>query len=168
MELQSSNFPWYAVRTKSNQEKTAATILESKGYEQYLPTYKVRRQWSDRLMETRLPLFPGYVFCRFDERKRLPIMTTPGVVSIVGFGKDPVPVHDAEIQAIQTTLASGLAADPCPFIREGQRVRITRGPLENVEGILLKKQSSLKFVVSVVLLQRSISVDLDSSWISAS
>src|SRR5579875_1974030 len=101
--------PWYGVRTRSNFEKTTASVLEAKGYQQYLPCYKVRRRWSDRTVETSLPLFPGYVFCRFDARLRLPIITSPGVVSIVGSGDEPAFIPDAEIEAVEAILRSGLA-----------------------------------------------------------
>lgn len=82
-----AEFPWYAVRTKSNQERLVIAILDSKGYEHYLPVYRCRRRWSDRVVTTEVPLFPGYVFCRFDYTRRLAIMTTLGVVSIIGCGK---------------------------------------------------------------------------------
>lgn len=159
--------PWYGIRTKSNCENVAATVLEAKGYESYLPSYRVRRRWSDRTVETTLPLFPGYVFCRFDARHRLPIVTTPGVASIVGFGNEPAPIAEAEIHAVQLILQSGLAAEPSPFLREGQRVRIKRGALTGVEGILLKKKSEWRMVVSVTMLQRSISVEVDREWVAA-
>ena len=160
-------FPWYAVRTRSNFERTASTVLAGKGYEQYLPLYREKKRWSDRTVISALPLFPGYVFCRFDSKKRVPILSTPGVFAIVGFGTEAAPIPDDEIEAIERVLHSGLAAGPCPFIREGQRIRIKYGPLENVEGILLKKKSEWRMVVSVPMLQRSVSVEIDASWISA-
>lgn len=160
-------WPWFGLRTRSNHEKVTATVLENKGYEHYLPTYRSRRRWSDRVVETDQPLFPGYVFCRFNPVQRLPIMTTPGVVSIVGFGKDPAPIGDEEIEAVQAVMRSGLAAEPCPFLREGQRIRVKYGSLSGVEGILTKKKSSWRMVVSVTMLQRSISVEIDSDWIAA-
>jgi len=158
--------PWYGVRTKSNHEKVASTVLKGKGYQQYLPVYRSRKRWSDRVVETELPLFPGYVFCRFDPKERLPVITTPGVVSIVGFGNDPAPIADSEIQAVQGILASGLSAQPCGFLREGQRIRVIRGSLEGLEGILLKKKNEWRMVVSISMLQRSISVEIDREWIT--
>ena len=160
-------YPWYGIRTKSNCENVAATVLEAKGYESYLPSYRVRRRWSDRTVETTLPLFPGYVFCRFDAHHRLPVVTTPGVASIVGFGNEPAPIAEAEIHAVQLILQSGLAAEPAPFLREGQRVRIKHGALTGVEGILLKKKTEWRMVVSVTMLQRSISVEVDREWVAA-
>lgn len=158
--------PWFGIRTRSNQEKMAASALESKGFEHYLPTYRSRRRWSDRIVESDQPLFSGYVFCRFDPNRRLPIVTTPGVVSIIGFGKEPAPIADSEIEAVQTVLRSGLAAEPCPFLREGQRVRVKHGALEGVEGILLKKKSEWRMIVSVTMLQRSLAVEIDREAIT--
>ena len=158
---------WYGVRTKANHEKTAAAVLDAKGYQQFLPVYRVRRKWSDRTVETSLPLFPGYVFCRFDGRFRMPIESTPGVVSIVGFGGLPAAIPENEIHAVESALRSGLAAQPCPFIREGQRIRVKSGILEGLEGILLKKKSEWRVVVSIEMLQRSLSVEVDPDSISA-
>jgi transcription antitermination factor NusG len=151
----------------SNCEKVASAVLEGKGYEQYLPLHRVRRRRSDRVVQTELPLFPGYVFCRFDATQRLPIMTTPGVVSILGFGKTPVPVPDSEIEAIQTIVRSGMAAEPCSFPQEGQEIRVHRGSLEGLEGILLKKKTEWRMVVSLTILQRSLSVEIDRDSITA-
>lgn len=162
----SSHLPWYGVRTKSNHEKVAAVSLENRGYEKYLPLYRKRTRWSDRVVETDQPLFPGYLFCRFDAKKRLPIVTTPGVVAVVGFGREPAPIAESEIHAIQAVLRSGLASEPCPFVAEGQHIRVSRGALEGLEGILLKKKSEWRMVVSVTMLQRSVSVEIDRECIT--
>ena len=143
-----------------------AAILDSKGYEQYLPLYRRRRRWSDRVVTAEVPLFPGYVFCRFDSQHRLPVISTLGVVSIIGFGSDPEPIPDDEIKAIERVLQSGAGAEPHPFLRVGQRVRVSQGALKDVEGILVRKKSDLRLVVSVSILQRSVSVEIDSSCIS--
>ncbi len=159
-------FPWYGIRTRSNQEKLTATVLENKGFENFLPTYRVKRKWSDRLVETDVPLFPGYVFCRFEVKQRLPILTTPGVVSVLGFGSEPAAIADSEIEAIQAILESGFSAEPCDYLYEGQRVRVTSGALEGVEGVLLKKKNQWRMIVSVTILNRSISVEIDRDWIA--
>src|SRR2546425_11631971 len=117
-------YPWFALRVRSRYENTVATILGGKGYEWFLPLYKSRRPWSDRIKEIQLPLFPGYIFCRFDLQHRLPILTTPGVVTVVGIGKRPIPIDDAEIAAIQAAVRSGIPSRPWPFLRIGQRVRV--------------------------------------------
>jgi transcription antitermination factor NusG len=133
-----------------------------------MPCYRHRRRWTDRVIEIQSPLFPGYVFCRFDVLKRLPILTTPGVVSIVGVGKLPLAIPDDEIAAVETILRSELYAEPWPYLREGQRVRIDQGPLLGLEGVVIKKkQNEWRIVVSVTLLQRSIATEIDRDWIRA-
>ncbi len=162
-----NHFPWYGLRTKSNCEKTASAVLGIKGYDYYLPLYRVRRRWSDRVVVTELPLLPGYIFCRLDAMCRLSILTTPGVVSIISCGKVPVPIPEIEIDAIQAILRSGNIVEPCPYLREGQRIRINRGSLEGLEGILLKKKAEWSMVISVTMLQRSVAVEIDREWITA-
>ena len=142
-------------------------MLEGKGYQHYLPLYSTRRRWSDRVIEARWPLFPGYVFCRFDPKNRLPIITTPNIVSILGFGKEPAPIPDSEIEAVKAVLRSRFDAKPCPFLHVGQRVRVKRGSLEGLEGILTKKKTEWRMVLSITMLQRSISVEIDVEWIEA-
>jgi transcription antitermination factor NusG len=159
-------YPWYAIRTRSNHERIAGTILEEKGYESYLPLYQTKRRWSDRVVEAEKPLFPGYLFCRFDRKEQLPILTTAGVAGIVGFGLEPEPVPETEIDAVQALLRSGLRVEPSMLLHEGQRVRVKRGALEGLEGTLIKKKSEWRFVVSITMLQRSISVEIDSDWIT--
>lgn len=152
---------WYGVRTRSNYEKLTAEMLSGKGYEAYLPTYRARRQWSDRTVEKELPLFAGYLFCRFDPQYRLPILTTPGVVSVISSGRMPVPIPEAEIGAVRSAIASGFPMAPCAYLKEGQRVRVRGGPLDGVEGILIRKKSDWRIVLSVEMLQRSVAIEID-------
>ena len=147
-------------------EKTTATILQNKGYQEFLPLYRSRRPWPDRTKQLDLPLFPGYVFCRFSPHGRLPILTTPGLVHIVGIGKVPVPVDEQEIEAIHTIIKSGLAAEPWPFVKVGNLVRIDHGCLYGLEGILIETKKRHRLVVSVTLLQRSVAVETDRDWVS--
>ena len=168
MQPGNRSHPWFALRVRSRYENTVATILGGKGYEWFLPLYKSRRPWSDRIKEIQLPLFPGYVFCRFNVQKRLPILTTPGVVAIVGIGKCPIPVDDGEIAAIQATVRSGLPSRPWPFLEIGQRVRVEYGPLCGLEGILVDLKGQHRLVLSVNLLQRSVAVEVDSAWVICS
>jgi transcription antitermination factor NusG len=152
---------WFALSAKRNHEKCVAEMLRGKGYEEFVPTYRIRRRWSDRYKELELPLFPGYVFCRFDPARRLPILTTPGVVLIVGNGRVPVPVEDAEIEALRAVVASNLRVEPWPYLRVGERVVIESGSLAGLEGILQEVRKSCRIVVSVELLQRSVAVEVD-------
>ena len=159
-------FPWYVLAVRSNFERSASQSLADKGYETFLPQYRVRRKWSDRSKEIELPLFSGYTFCRFDSRQRLPILQAPGVISILGFtGTGPIPVDEAEIAAVRTLLDSNLPVGPWPFLRAGSFVTVERGPLTGVEGIVVEVKTKFRLVVSVSLLQRSVSVEIDRDWV---
>jgi transcription antitermination factor NusG len=159
---------WFALRVRPRCERLAASALDGKGLEQFLPLQTVRRRWSDRVKTSEAPLFPGYVFCRFDPFHRLPILTTPGVSSVVAFGKEPMPVADHEIASLQAVVQSGLFAAPCPFIQAGQKVRIDCGPLSGTEGVIVQVKSAVRLVVSITLLQRSVAVEIDRLWVSPS
>jgi transcription antitermination factor NusG len=157
--------PWYAIRVRSKFEQTVSAALSGKGYDQYLPLYRSRRTWSDRAKDLDLPLFPGYLFCRFDVQVRLPILTTIGVISIVGTGRIPVAVSDQEIDAIQTMTRSGLHLQSWPHLAIGSRVVIEQGPLKGLEGVALDIKKKYRLFVSVPLLQRSVSVEIDREWV---
>jgi transcription antitermination factor NusG len=136
-----------------------ATALEGKGYTVYLPLYRKRVRTQAKYIS--LPLMPGYVLSRIDLTRRLPILTTPGVVGIISFGNAFIPIAEHEIEAVQRVEQSGIASIPCPYLREGDRVRITEGALEGVEGLLLQSKTECRVVVSIELLQRSVSVEID-------
>lgn len=156
-----AEYPWFALRIRSRFEKTTSTVLRSKGFEDFSPLYRSRRNWSDRVKEIELPLFPGYLFCRFNPLDRFPVLSTPGVVSVVGIGKVPQPVEEHEIEQIQSILASGIPAQPWPFLTIGQKVRISNGSLAGLEGLLVNIKNGFRLVVSVTLLQRSVAVEID-------
>ena len=158
-------WPWYALQIRSRYEKYSAAWLDQKRYECFLPLSMSRRRWSDRIKEFEVPLFSGYLFCRFDVLHRLPILQTPGVRGIVGIGKTPVPVPDEEIAVIQRVVDSGVSAQPWPFLRVGQRVRIEQGPLAGLEGFIVSVRSHCQLVVSVTLLQRSVAVEIEPAWL---
>jgi transcription antitermination factor NusG len=158
------NYQWFALKTVAH-EKTVAELLGMKGFENFLPLYRSRKKWSDRVKEVHLPFFPGYVFCKFDPAHRLPILTTYGVSFVVGSGRVPVPVSEAEIAALKKVVASGVAASPCPFLAVGERIEIVEGPLQGLEGLLTNIKSSCRVVVSVSLLQRSLSAEIDRHWV---
>jgi transcription antitermination factor NusG len=156
---------WFALSVTPRKEKATARALRTMGYEDFLPLYSVKRRWSDRIKTVEFPLFPGYVFCRFDPRLRLPILKISTVNSVVGPGNTPEPVDDSEIIALQTVCRSGLQAIPCPYLTVGSKVRINDGPLKGLEGILVRDKET-RLILSVMLLQRSISVEIDRSWVS--
>jgi transcription antitermination factor NusG len=164
-EIAVPQFPWFALRVRSNAEKIVHAALLRKQYESFLPTYRSRRRWSDRVKELDAPLFPGYTFCRFDAAKRLPILTTPGVVSIVSSGQGPIAVDEGELASVRSMLLSGAVVGPWPFLREGEYVSVERGPLAGVEGIIVSVKNQYRLVVSVSLLQRSVAVEIDRDWV---
>jgi transcription antitermination factor NusG len=166
MKPETSTHSWFALQTRSRYEHFAAAHLRSKGYELFLPVYTCRRRWSDRIKEVELPLFPGYVFCKFDLLNRLPILVTPGVIQVVGNGKNPLPIDDAEVAALQAVVQSELPRQPWPFLQVGQKVRIAYGPLCGFEGILVNVKGNHRLVLSVGLLRRSVAVEVDSAWVS--
>lgn len=155
---------WYAVRVKSRTEKSVATMANQRGFEEFLPVYESRRRWSDRIKAVEVPLFGGYVFCRLNAEYRLPLLTIPGVLHIVGLGKVPIPVDDAEIAALQAASVLGIQAEPWPYLKVGERLRLDRGPLAGVEGLLVEIRNSYRLVLSVSLLNRSVAVEIDRDW----
>jgi transcriptional antiterminator NusG len=152
---------WYALRVRSNHETVVQSGLRSRGFEEFLPVYRARARWSDRVKVTQRPLFPGYVFARFDPSNRLPVLMLPGFVHIIGFGNGPEPVDQAELHAIRRFVDSGLPITPWPYLREGERVVVQYGALSGLEGMVLRASDSLRLVVSLNLLQRSVAVELD-------
>lgn len=159
-------FGWFALQVRAGMEKIAAASLRGKGYEDFLPLYRVQRRWSDRIKEVEVPLFPGYLFCRFDPLDRLvPVLTTPGVSRIVSAGRTPIPIPEQEMEAVHTIIQSGLAAEPWPFLRAGCQIAIDRGPLAGLDGVLTRVAGGHRLVVSVSLLQRSVAVQVDRAWV---
>jgi transcription antitermination factor NusG len=158
---------WFALQVRTRWEGSTAVLLEGKGYRTLLPTYKTRKAWSGKTREISTPLFPGYVFCQFDSQKRLPILVTPGVLSVVSTGRVPLPVDDNEISNIQTLVASGCQAEPWPYLEVGQRIRVECDSLRGVEGILIQFKGNHRIVVSVSLLRRSVALEIDRWSVSA-
>lgn len=157
------NHSWFAIQVRSRWESSTAELLCGKGYITLSPTYQTKRNWSGRLREVSAPLFPGYIFCRFEVQKRLPVLLTPGVIGVVSRGRIPIPVEESEIAAIQTVVASGMHAEPWPYLEIGQRIRIEKDALAGLEGILVQFKGNHRIVVSVSLLQRSVALEIDRS-----
>jgi len=140
---------WYALTVKPQHEKAVAEQLHAKSLEEYLPLYRARRRWSDRIATVALPLFPRYVFCRFTFDDRLKVLRTPSVLAILSCNGKPCPIDDREIAAIKAMSSSGRPVWPWPFVSIGQRVRISVGPLEGLEGILAREKSAYRVVVNM-------------------
>jgi transcription termination/antitermination protein NusG len=157
--------PWFALRVRPNYEKPVAAALRGKGFQEFLPLIRMKKQWSDRVKEMDVPLFPGYLFCRLNLEERMPLITTPGFLYLVGIGKQPEAVEESEISAIQSVLQSGLAVTSWPTLMLGQRVQLKYGPLRGLQGVLTKIATKHRIYVSVTLLKRSISVEVAPEWI---
>lgn len=151
---------WFAIQVKCRYEERIASVLLDKGFETLAATTKTSFKTRKTGYGESRALFPGYIFARFEARKRMPILVTPGVQAILGCGKVPIPVDEDEIAAIRQVLASDRPVEPCPFIEVGDLVAISEGPLKGMEGILLRQRSSCRVVLSVTLIQRSIRVEV--------
>jgi transcription antitermination factor NusG len=154
---------WYALTVKHQHERPIEAALAHKGFEAFAPMYRSRRQWSDRTKEIDLPLFAGYVFCRFPHQAKARVLNTPAIWRMVEFGGRPAAVPDADIEAIRTIVNSRLPVRPWPHLKPGDRVRVEHGPLRGVEGVLLKEKDAVELIVSVELLQRSIAVRIEAT-----
>ena len=152
---------WYAAYTCANHEKHVAAELGARDVEHFLPLYSSVRRWRDRRVSLDLPLFPGYVFVRLVLSDRMRVVQIPSVVRLVGFGGLPTELPDTEMEIMRSGLSQSLRAEPHPFLTVGRRVRITAGPFAGLEGVLKKKRNSLRVVVSIGLIQRSVAVDVD-------
>jgi transcription antitermination factor NusG len=158
--------PWRAVYLRPRYEAVSARYLTEKGYEVFLPTCKSRRQRSDRYVTLELPLFPGYLFCRCAGPHISSVLNTCGVLRVLGTRESPAVVNEEEIRHLATVTRAKLDLQPCAFIT-GQKVRIHRGPLCGVEGIITGLDSRRqKVVVSISLLQRSAAVSLEPEWLT--
>ncbi|MDE3196612.1 MAG: UpxY family transcription antiterminator [Acidobacteriota bacterium] len=163
--MRDENAAWFALCVVPRKEKAAAQSLRAKGYEDFLPMYKVRKRWSDRVKDVENPLFPGYVFARFDPKLRLPILKIPSVMSVVSLGREPEPIPDIEIESLRRVCEAGMHTIPYPFLKEGAKLRVNEGPLAGVEGIVLEAKET-QLILSITLLQRSVAVSVDSEWIA--
>ena len=153
---------WFALQVAPRHENKVASLLNYKGYQHFLPTYQSSRKWCDRNKTLELPLFPGYLFCRMVHGTTVGlVVTTPGVIRVVGFGGNPYPIPDHEIDAIQRiALSSGVT--PVPYLKIGHKVQIRNGPLLGITGILTQIKNRCRLVVSVDLITSSVSVDVAS------
>ncbi len=167
MSVRNQQWPWFAIVARTGREKNASLLLENAGYECYLPVVKFTRQWSDRVKDVEVPLFPGYLFCRMNPHNRLPVLMTPGVIQIVGVGKTPIPVEEQEVEALQRVGKSAISMMPWPYLQVGHIASIKEGPLKGLTGIVIKIKSGMRLVLSISLLQRSVAVEIDRSWIDA-
>ena len=154
---------WCVAYTSANHEKRVTEQLLQRSVEHFLPLYESVRRWKDRRIKLQLPLFPGYVFVRLPLCDRMKVLQVPGVARLVGFNGQPAVLADKEIEALRTSTIARLGAKPHPYLTVGRRVRIQRGVLEGVEGILIRRKNALRVVLSIDLIMRSVSVEVDAS-----
>jgi transcription antitermination factor NusG len=152
---------WYAVYTCANHEKRVAAELHARTIEHFLPLYTSIRRWKDRRMTLDLPFFPGYVFVRLALAERLRVLQIPSIVRLVSFSGGPVALPDEEMEILRWGISERSRAEPHPYLTVGRRVRITGGAFSGLEGVLKRKKNSLRVVVSLSLIQRSVAVDVD-------
>ncbi len=155
--------PWFALQTKPRNEKQVERLLTHKGYECCLPMYRQKRRWSDRVIDVELPLFPMYIFCRFNSLAVGKAISTPGVTRIVGFGGRHAEVRIEEIEALKLLSQSGLLREPWAYIPDGTLVQVETGPLTGAQGIFCSSEDKRRFVISITLLQRSVAVQLEEN-----
>ena len=157
--------PWFALQTIPKNERKVAHLLEIKGYECFAPTYRLKRKWSDRTVQIDLPLFPGYIFCRFNSSSLGKAISTRGVVKIVGFGAGPAEVAAEEIEALQLLARSNILREPWKYLPDGTLALVETGPLAGVQGIISAAENRRQLIISVTLLQRSVAIQLDENTV---
>lgn len=153
---------WWALYTRHQHEKAVAEMLSTKGFEVFLPLYESTRKWKDRRKVLSLPLFPCYLFVRGGLDRKLQVLTTPGVHMILACGERVAMIPEAEIEAIQRAVDGALRVEPHPFLKCGTRVRVIRGALEGVQGILIRKKNLYRLVLSVDMLAQSVAVEVNA------
>jgi len=163
--LTDCQFPWFALVVKPRHEKAVDSALRTKGVESFLPLYVARHRWADRNATVKLPLFPGYVFSRFYPGDKSFVLGTPGLFDIVRCGKELAPIPDEEVYALQRVAGCGLAAEPWPDLAVGEHVQMDGGPLVGLVGRVLEIKKSMRLVLSVELLNRSILVEIERDWV---
>lgn len=156
---------WYALSVRTNSEMQTCGALRAKCISTFLPTYTACRQYSDRIKKKEAALFPGYVFCRFELQAKLSILATGGVKQVVGDSSGPKAIEDSEIDAIRKVVSAQCSVKPWPFLRAGDRVRIGYGSMSGVEGILVRERGLDLLIIAVQILQRSVAIQVDRSWV---
>jgi transcription antitermination factor NusG len=158
---------WYAAYTRANHERRVAVQLAERGLENFLPQYESVRMWKDRRVRLQMPLFPGYVFVHLALQKRMQVLHVPGVACLVGFAGRPVAVPQGEFEKIRGFLNKGFRGEPHPYLHAGRHVRVSSGPLEGMEGIVVRRKNGSRLVISLELIQRAMAVDVEEASLEA-
>lgn len=165
MDFRKCNKRWLALQVRPRYEFITSSILRGKGYEEFVPVYITTRKWSDREKNITAPLFSGYVFCRMDENIKFPLITTPGVMRIVGSCGGAAYIEDSEIETIRTAERSGREVQPWTYLHVGDQVQISTGPLSGLQGVLVAHKNKHRLIISVNMIQSSIAVEIDPDGI---
>jgi transcriptional antiterminator RfaH len=156
---------WCAVHTRYQQEMQVDRLLKMKGFDTFLPMLGSIHQWKDRKKEIMEALFPGYLFLANIGEQKLPVLTTPGVCSIVSVAGLPAAIPNTEIESIRRALASPYRVERHPYLHEGDCVAVQEGPLAGVRGIFVRKGKAARLVLSVEMLGRAAAVEIEESFI---
>jgi transcription antitermination factor NusG len=154
---------WIALQVRGGWELKCARGLRDRGYEEFVPTYRERREWSDRMKVVDKPLFRGYVFLRFESRNRYTVVSVPGFVRFVGVGSVPSPIEDREIEALIIASRTNVPCGPCSFLEVGESVQIVSGSLSGLTGKVVRHKSAHRIVINVSLLRMSAYVEIDDT-----
>jgi transcription antitermination factor NusG len=154
---------WFAAYTCVRHEKCVRRQLDERQIESFLPLYRRTRQWKDRRKEIEFALFPGYVFVRIHEQARLRVLELPGVIRMVSFNGRLAALEEKEIESLRSGLENGVFAEPYPFLRVGRKVRVVRGPVAGLEGVLVRKKDRVRVVVSLLTIMQSIALEVDAT-----
>ncbi len=161
---------WYACHTRARSEKKAASLLRRKGFPTYLPMVPTERQWSDRKKVVEWPVFPSYVFCRFEREELIPVVRTPGVADVVRHAGEPAAIRDEEIENVrrfvEALAASGLRPNPAPDFRTGQTVRVVSGPFRGVRGRVREIRGRRRLLVGIDRIGQALEVDVSADAVS--
>jgi transcription antitermination factor NusG len=157
---------WFALVIHQYKRERCEEMLARLGYEYFSPCVEVVRTWSDRRKCLTVPLFPGYIFCRFNPEKRLALLRIPGVLGVVGSAKHLHEVSANEIDAIRVAIRSDLLVEPCPFMAIGKKIKVKQGPLRGVEGVLVRSKTRSRLLLSVGILNRSVSVEVEETQLA--
>lgn len=160
-DLSAEEPSWYAVYTIVRHEKAVNLALTEKNIDTFLPIKKVVNRWKDRKKEVHIPLFPGYLFVNSSLENRLKILSTRGVIQILGINGFPTSVSNEQIESIKSILETNLICDPCPYLTQGKEVIIIRGPLEGTSGRIVERKGEYRLILSMDLIKRSVSVEVD-------
>jgi transcription antitermination factor NusG len=157
---------WFAVAVKPRHEKAVAGALEQKGYPAWLPLFERVHSYQSRRRKFQIPLFPGYVFCCMQPLARLPVLTTPGVLRIVGAGRTPMPIDEAELQSVRRAVERRAVLRPAFPMESGHKVRIAEGPFAGISGVVVRMRNPFRLLLSITLLQRAVALEIESDQVA--